>query len=191
LGENSLSKLTLILGGARSGKSSYAQQLALKYGGRVLYIATSQALDEEMSARIAVHRSERPHDWKTIEAPTQIAAALQNRPEADIILLDCITLLVSNLLLKDGSREGEPDEEVCSQRVETEIQEILFSARSLPADWIIVSNEVGLGVVPPYPLGRVYRDLLGRANQRLAAAADEVYFMISGIPVPIHSFRIG
>ena len=186
-----LGKLTLILGGARSGKSSYAQRLALDHGGRVLYVATAQALDEEMSARIAAHRAERPQDWETIEAPTLVAAGLSGMKMVDIILLDCITLLVTNLLLEAGAGENEPDEKGSSERVETEIQGIITSVQTFKADWIIVSNEVGLGLVPAYPLGRIYRDLLGRANQRLAGAADEVFFMISGIPVPIHPFRLG
>lgn len=186
-----MGKLTLILGGARSGKSSYAQQLAIDHGGPVTYVATAQALDSEMQNRIENHRSERPQDWKTLEAPRRVADALKRQPEnVAVILLDCLTLLVTNLLMDAAPDEDHPDEVVAAQAVEHELEQLLGLARASQADWIMVSNEVGLGLVPPYPLGRIYRDLLGRVNQKLAAAADEVFWMVAGIPVPIHSYRI-
>lgn len=183
-----MGKLTFILGGARSGKSAYAQQLAEKRDGRVTFVATATAGDEEMRARIARHRSERPAAWSTREIPHGIAAALQTAAlQADIVLLDCITMLVSNLLFLDGA--DEPDESAAMLRVDTEIDGLLALIENDSAEWIVVSNEVGLGLVPPTPLGRIYRDLLGRANQVLAARAEKVIWMVAGIPVPIEHYR--
>lgn len=186
-----MGKLTLILGGARSGKSSYAERLATQHGGQVFYIATAQPLDGEMAERIANHQKKRPASWQTLEIPGAVGALLQSRMQsgtlpAGVILVDCLTLLVSNLLLAVSSGVGEDltvDEEAATALVETEVAQLLEAVRSIPAEWIIVSNEVGLGLVPPYPLGRVYRDLLGRANQRLASQAEQVIFMIAGIPM--------
>ena len=186
-----MGKLTLILGGARSGKSSYAERLATQHGGQVFYIATAQPLDGEMAERIANHQKKRPASWQTLEIPGAVGALLQSRMQsgtlpAGVILVDCLTLLVSNLLLAVSSGAGEDltvDEEAATALVESEVTRLLEAVRAIPAEWIIVSNEVGLGLVPPYPLGRVYRDLLGRANQRLASQADQVIFMIAGIPM--------
>jgi adenosylcobinamide kinase/adenosylcobinamide-phosphate guanylyltransferase len=185
-----MGKQTLILGGARSGKSSYAQRLAIQHGGPVVYVATAQALDPEMENRIGNHRLERPQDWITLEAPRGVAAAVkQIQVNTGVILLDCLTLLVTNLLMGASPDEDHPDEAAANEAVEQELDQLLLAIRTSPADWIVVSNEVGLGLVPPYPLGRVYRDLLGRANQQLAAVADEVFWMIAAIPVPIHTYR--
>ena len=186
-----MGKLTLILGGARSGKSSYAERLALQHGGQVLFVATAQPLDGEMAERIANHQKNRPANWQTLEIAGAVGALLQSRSQSGtlqtgVILVDCLTLLVSNLLLAVSSGTGEDltvDEEAATALVETEITRLLEAVQTIPAEWIIVSNEVGLGLVPPYPLGRVYRDLLGRANQRLASRADQVIFMIAGIPM--------
>jgi adenosylcobinamide kinase/adenosylcobinamide-phosphate guanylyltransferase len=186
-----MGKLTLILGGARSGKSSYAQKLALQHSGPVTYIATAQALDPEMANRIENHRLDRPQGWTTLEAPHGIAAAVQQQPaRAGVMILDCLTLLVTNLLMSATSDENNPDETAAFQVVEDELDQLLPAMRASYSDWIVVSNEVGLGLVPPYPLGRIYRDLLGGANQKLAAAADEVFWMVAGIPVPIHTYRL-
>jgi len=186
-----MGKLTLILGGARSGKSSYAERLALQHGGQVLFVATAQPLDGEMAERIANHQKNRPANWQTLEIAGAVGALLQSRSQSGtlqtgVILVDCLTLLVSNLLLAISTGTGEDltiDEEAATALVETEITRLLEAVQTIPAEWIIVSNEVGLGLVPPYPLGRVYRDLLGRANQRLASRADQVIFMIAGIPM--------
>ncbi len=173
-------QLTLILGGARSGKSSYAEKLAAELSPRVLYVATAEAGDAEMVQRIQAHRLARPAGWQTLEAPTGVAAALKaHRPE--VILLDCLTLLVSNLIL---ALEAEPPAEV-EAAVLAEVEALIAVRAELAAPMIIVSNEVGLGLVPPYPLGRVYRDALGRANARLAAAADRVLLMVAGLPLAL------
>ena len=177
-------RLILILGGARSGKSACAEKLALEHSGSVTYVATAQALDEEMAARIAQHQRDRPGGWQTREIPTGVGAALTaDPPQTDVILVDCLTLLVSNLLMQTTDHEGEVDEKGAAGRVESEIEGLLEAIQSIPAVWIMVSNEVGLGLVPPYPLGRAYRDLLGRVNQRLAAQAEQVIFMVAGIPM--------
>jgi adenosylcobinamide kinase/adenosylcobinamide-phosphate guanylyltransferase len=185
-----MAKLTFILGGARSGKSSHAQRLAAQHAGLVLYVATAQALDDEMSARIRVHRDERPPQWQTLEAPLGVGPAVQSLlPPPGLVLLDCLTMLVTNVLLQAAPDPNAPDEAAASAALEQEMSALLSAVTAGSADWIIVSNEVGLGLVPPYPLGRLYRDLLGWANQRLAARANEVLWMVAGIPVPIQQFR--
>ncbi len=178
--------LTLILGGARSGKSTYAQTLAARHGGPVLYVATAQPGDDEMAARIRAHRAERPPEWTTLEAPVdagdaiRAASLLMSAGGPAVILLDCLTLLANNVLLP----LAEPvTTEAAEVALMAEVAGLLAAYALRPAQWIIVSNEVGLGLVPPYPLGRVYRDALGRANQRLAAVANNVLFMVAGLPL--------
>jgi adenosylcobinamide kinase/adenosylcobinamide-phosphate guanylyltransferase len=184
-----MGRLIFILGGARSGKSTYAQRLAERSGKSVAYIATAQAGDDEMSARITKHRADRPAEWTTLEIQQDIAAYLKGHPaQAGLYLLDCVTLLVTNILFQHTAGEV-TDEQKATVAIKEEVGELLAYIRAQKADWIVVSNEVGLGLVPPYPLGRIYRDLLGMANQRLAAAADEVYMLMAGIPVPIHGNR--
>lgn len=182
-----MGKLTLILGGARSGKSTLAEKLAKQRGNRVIYVATAVAFDDEMATRIKNHRGKRPQSWITVETPTGISEAVQDHlDETDVILLDCLTLLVNNLFMKISGDPNHLDEAQFAAVVEAEIEAILQVIEGSPVAWIIVSNEVGMGLVPPYPLGRVYRDLLGYANQRLAAIADEVYLMVAGIGLPLH-----
>ena len=180
---DSTPKSTFILGGARSGKSSYAQQLAHDHGGSVLYVATASAGDEEMKTRIENHRAERPAAWRTLEAYLNVGQAIQqdlaDHP-ADVILLDCMTLLATNVLLQLPETTSEKE---ASETLAVEVEELLACMDRSKADWIIVSNEVGLGLVPPYPLGRIYRDALGRANQRLAARANRTILMVAGLPV--------
>ncbi len=186
-----MGQFTLILGGARSGKSTFAEQQAAAHGGKVVYIATAQALDAEMETRIQHHKQSRPFEWQTLEIPRGIGAALTDlQVAADVFLLDCVTLLVTNLLMEATKANFEPDERLATQKVDEEIEALLTWIANTPGDWFIVSNEVGLGLVPEYPLGRVYRDLLGRANRRLAKEAGEVYFLVAGIPIPIQTFRV-
>ncbi len=185
-----MGKMTLILGGARSGKSTHAQTLAREDGGSVTFIATAQAGDAEMAERITTHQHERPDTWVTMETPLKVAAAWrQKKPQTDLVILDCITFLVTNLLLQASEDLENPDEITASALVAGEIDALVGEINNGTSDWIIVTNEVGLGLVPPYPLGRVFRDLLGWANQRLATNASEIYWLIAGIPMPIHNFR--
>jgi len=178
-----MAHLTLILGGARSGKSTYAETLARELGqDDVLYVATAQALDAEMADRIARHRAQRPASWSTLEAPLHPGRALlARRPRTSVILLDCLTLLVSNILLA----HAEEAFSVQQAAVDAQIEELLAAVRELEAHVIIVSNEVGMGLVPDNALGRAYRDLLGRTNQRVAAVADRVLFMVAGLPLVV------
>ncbi len=170
----------LILGGARSGKSSFAQQMAGKLGRRVLFVATGEPLDDEMKARISEHKRSRPGEWRTIETPRNVTEQIKKHVfDADVVLIDCLTLLVSNLLSTDSDHvktEGE---------VLIQIENLVTLLKQLNLSWIIVSNEVGMGIVPETRLGRIYRDILGKVNQLVAIQATEVYFMISGIPVKI------
>ena len=179
--------LTLILGGARSGKSRYAEQLAAELGGEaVLYIATAQPFDDEMKARIAQHQAERPDGWSTLEAPQQVGAAITTHfasqtASENVVLLDCLTVLTSNLLLGFD----DPFDAAVEQAVNREIDALIQAIQTTGATFIVVSNEVGLGLVPPYPSGRAYRDLLGRANQQLAQLAGRVLFMVAGLPMVV------
>ena len=174
-------ELILVLGGARSGKSSFAERLAGE-ARRVLYVATAEALDDDMKRRIANHRQQRPAEWATLEEPVELDSAIPPALEGvNVCLLDCLTLWVSNLLLK---MEGEPDAE---QRITSAAERLLEVYEHSDATWIVVSNEVGLGVVPPSRLGAVYRDALGRVNQLVAARADRVYFMVAGLALEMKS----
>lgn len=183
-------RLTFILGGARSGKSNHALRIARAVGGRVLFIATAQPLDDEMRSRIAVHRPQRPIEWETLELPAGVGGHLLRYPQrADVVVLDCLTLLISNRLVQATADTVDPDEGAARLAVEDEIKMLLKGMDELPAHWLVVSNEVGQGIVPAYPLGRLFRDLLGWANQQVAEAADEVIWMVAGIPIPIASHR--
>ncbi len=172
-------RLTLVLGGVRAGKSSYSLRLAGN-GRSVLFVATAEARDPEMKARIEAHRQARPKQWDTLEEPVDLVAALTPLLHRyDTVLLDCLTLWVSNLLLREADLASARD------NVLAEAQRLLSLYHSGAASWIIVSNEVGLGVVPPTELGRVYADELGRVNQAVATEADEVVFMAAGLPLPV------
>jgi adenosylcobinamide kinase/adenosylcobinamide-phosphate guanylyltransferase len=174
-----------LTGGVRSGKSARALALANERsaGGPVLFVATAQPFDDEMRMRIAVHRGERPPHWLTLEEPIDVDAALGRAAERDrpaIVVIDCLTLWVSNILL---SLADDADAEAIVADRARALLRVVADHPGTPT--IIVTNEVGLGVVPASPLGRRYRDALGRANQLVAAAADEVILLVSGIDVPI------
>lgn len=173
-------QIILLLGGARSGKSHYAQQLAMELGGKALFVATGEALDEEMQARIAEHKKDRPQNWRTLEISTGIGNGIEKGiGDAGVVIIDCLTLLISNLL------HDEPDYPEAEKRVTSEINELIAVMDRLNASFIIVSNEVGMGIVPDNKLGRIYRDLLGKANQLLASHATEVYLMVACLPVQV------
>lgn len=172
-------RLILVLGGARSGKSRYAQEWARTRGAGVLYVATAEALDDEMRARIARHRAERPAEWTTLVAPRHAGDAIRALSgNHDTIIVDCLTVLASNALL---ALPGDCTQDTATAAVQSETESLLVAYSVSTATWLVISNEVGMGVVPPTWLGRFYRDALGAANQRLASAADEVYLLVAGI----------
>jgi len=170
----------LVLGGARSGKSEYAKKVAIEAKNSVVFIATGKPIDREMKERIEKHRALRPREWRTIECERNVAKAMEElNKEGDksTIIIDCITFLVNNLIYEATADTWEKivDEEISAIIKEAEKREVV----------IIVSNEVGLGLVPAAEISRRYRDILGSANQSLAAKADEVYFMMAGLPIKI------
>ena len=164
--------LTFLLGGARSGKSAYAEKLTSGFPAPWRYIATAQAFDDEMRARMGVHRSRRGNAWQTEEAPLDLVEALEQTPKSQPVMVDCLTLWLSNHMLAEHDVEAE------SERL------IRVLARP-KGPWFVVSNEVGLGIVPDNPLGRRFRDAQGRLNQKVAAAADRVILMVAGIPMQV------
>lgn len=179
-----MGQLILVLGGARSGKSAYAQRIAQQLGGGdVLFVATAEAGDEEMAQRIATHQQSRPAGWRTLERPQRLGPAIHAALcDATVVLVDCLTLLVSNILLPlEAARTAAEIDTAIREEIDT----LLQVCQTSNATMIVVSNEVGLGLVPDTALGRRYRDLLGQANQALAAQADAVYFMVAGLAVDI------
>ncbi len=164
-------RIILVGGGARCGKSSLALALARRLGRRRLFLATAQGRDDEMRERIRQHRHTRGDDFRTVEEPLAVAEILRQPPDDDVVVLDCLTLWLTNLLL------GGHDADAALRRVE----ELVEALRQRPAHAVVVTNEVGLGLVPETPLGRTFRDVAGLAHQRLAAAADEVYFGALGL----------
>ena len=171
--------LILVTGGARSGKSHFAQEMAARTPGPHAYLATAQTLDEEMARRIEAHRKARPSEWAIIEEPWAVPEALRKAAgAARTVILDCVTLWMTNLILQDGHFD--------ERRAAVAANELLDAAQSVAgATVIVVSNEVGSGVVPDNELARRFRDCAGRANQVIAAQADEVYLLASGIPIRI------
>lgn len=162
----------LILGGARSGKSAFAEQVAQHSGQPVVYIATAQAHDHEMQQRIAHHRISRPAHWLTVEEPLALAACLQQHAAPErLLLVDCLTLWLTNLLCLDDEN-----------RLQMETQALLAGLAQLPGDVLLVSNEVGLGIVPLGELTRRYLDTAGRLHQQLAAQLPQVTFLVAGLP---------
>ena len=200
-------RLALVLGGARAGKSTFAERLiaARAADAPVVYLATSEANDHEMAARVAAHRQARTGAWTTVECPLEVAVAVRSAAAATssgppAFLLDCVTFWVSNLLFAAGDLGGTvPEglgnfdktfiprdvEEAVAARIGAAVDELLAALRETGSTMVAVSNEVGLGVVPEYPIGRLYRDELGRANRRLADVAGEVYLLVAGIPLDL------
>ncbi|NMB26294.1 MAG: bifunctional adenosylcobinamide kinase/adenosylcobinamide-phosphate guanylyltransferase [Firmicutes bacterium] len=182
---NKSNHLILVTGGVRSGKSRWAEALAKQMGGPVAYIATSQVEDHEMAERVRRHKERRPANWTTLEAPWDLAEAIRHLPQdTKTVLIDCLGVFVSNLMLKIAG-----DSDPTLPKVETEVLGAIWSflqaQATMPGTVIVVTNETGLGVVPPSALGRAFRDYLGWANQIVAAAADTVYLTVAGIPLLI------
>jgi adenosylcobinamide kinase / adenosylcobinamide-phosphate guanylyltransferase len=178
-----MGRLVLVLGGARSGKSAFAERLARATGGdAVLYVATATITDDEMATRVARHRADRSAAWETVELPLRAGDTLRERDDLPpVILLDCLTLLLSTPALTN------PDlsEAAIEEHATTEVDGLLHLRDGYPGTLIVVSNEVGMGLHPNSALGRIYRDALGRANQRLAAASDAAYLLVAGIPLDL------
>ena len=168
--------VTLVLGGVRSGKSRWAQELAAE-AARVAYVATAQPRDAEMTEKIRRHRAERPIYWCTFEEPLELGRVIaEHAPAFDVMLIDCLTVFVANL-----QEAGEADPVRMARRIE----DLLQALRALPTSVVLVSNEVGSGVVPPYPAGRRFRDALGELNQRVAGIADNVVLLVAGLPLAL------
>ncbi|MBX9684150.1 MAG: bifunctional adenosylcobinamide kinase/adenosylcobinamide-phosphate guanylyltransferase [Hyphomicrobium sp.] len=165
-------KLTLVLGGARSGKSRYAEGLVTAYPAPWRYLATAQSFDAEMADRIAEHRGRRSAGWETIDAPLNLLAALQSGPSHQPMLVDCLTLWLTNIMLAD-------------KPVTAEIDQLVDGLKDLPGPCVMVSNEVGLGIVPDNALARVFRDHAGRLHQKISAIADRVVFVVAGLPMMV------
>ncbi len=177
--------ITLVCGGARSGKSSFAEKIACHRGGMdVIYLATAEAGDKEMAERIKKHKQSRPQEWETKEESLQVSKVLSEINPHKVILLDCITVLVSNLLLQ-GEVDEKMDKEDIEARIMKEMEEIITVVKRKKLEIIIVTNEVGMGLVPDNELGRLYRDIAGRVNKYLATNADEVYITFAGLPIEI------
>jgi adenosylcobinamide kinase/adenosylcobinamide-phosphate guanylyltransferase len=166
-------QIILVTGGARSGKSKYAEQRTAELGVRRLYVATAEAKDEEMARRIAAHQKRRGDRWDTVEEFVELAEALlARRGKIDCALVDCLTLWISNLLLRCGGKY-----------VEEKVEQLIETLPQLDFHVVLVTNEIGWGIVPANPLARQFRDLAGWTNQRMAAAANEVVLTVAGIPM--------
>lgn len=182
-----MGELLLVTGGARSGKSRFAERLAIASGRSVTYVATMEALDDEVRARIARHRAERPVTWTTIESPLAIVEAVRSAAPDDCVLLDCLSLWASNRLLalgEDASIEALANLE---RALEAEVESLHAVTRERAGDVILVTNEVGSGLVPEHALGRAYRDLLGRVNQRGSLLAARAWLLVAGRALPLPS----
>lgn len=179
--------MILVTGGARSGKSRHAESL-LTHASSVRYIATSQIFDEEMAGRIRHHQEGRPAHWQTFERWQALEQVISPEMSADdAVLLECITTLVTNLLFAFGGEEDPQnwDYAALEQQIDSEIGQLIAACQACPAQVVLVTNEVGMGIVPENRLARHFRDIAGRVNQRLAQAADDVWLVVSGIGVKI------
>jgi len=180
--------MMLITGGARSGKSRFAEQVAEKRGGEVLYIATSVVTDAEMAERIRYHQPQRPAHWHTFESYRDLGnIILEHQVQFPTIIIECITTLMTNLLFDIAGETSveDMDFEAIEQHIFAQTTQLTKVAQQADSEVIIVTNEVGMGIVPDNLLARRFRDIAGRVNQQLAAAADDVYLIVSGIPVPV------
>lgn len=179
--------LTLITGGARSGKSTFAEEMAKKSAGSVLFVATATASDTEMAERIKKHRAGRPGTWVTLETSSNIGAVIEGEiANYETIVIDCLTLLANNVFCRHLDASGElTDPERAEADCYSEINALLAVVRKSNARFIIVTNEVGEGIVPANRISRIYRDVLGKLNQKVAKEADTVYLMVAGIPLKV------
>jgi adenosylcobinamide kinase/adenosylcobinamide-phosphate guanylyltransferase len=184
-----MGKLILITGGARSGKSSFAEKMAAGISDKVLYIATAVAFDEEMQDRILKHKQSRPQAWRTYEGYRDLDKVILDSNYHDVILLDCVTVMLTNLLWEYPGMDFEtPSQEVldkAEEYVRGEFDKLLRAAQVYQGSLIMVTNELGSGLVPEAPIARSFRDIAGRVNQQIAAHCQEVYLTVCGIPMQI------
>ncbi len=176
--------MILITGGARSGKSSYGESL-LKECNNVLYIATSIPFDDEMKDRVAKHKSQRPSSWDTLECYEKFKESLLNLNSYDGVILDCITIMVSNIMLDICKENTKEEFKLAEEKVMEEVKNLLEVLKNFNGKCVLVTNEVGFGVVPESKLGRYFRDIAGRANQYIAKNCSEVYLVVASMPVKI------
>lgn len=180
--------VTLIIGGARSGKSSFAEQYCLKESNKPAYIATAQIYDSEMASRVKKHQERRTDIWANYEEPYDVSSLLKKIISAhDIILIDCLTLYITNLMLKDFKDEDDNQESFMESKEKIITEEVLKIINMIPKDkeLVIVSNEVGMGIVPENFLSRIFRDMSGRMNQIIGEKCDQVIITVAGIPIKI------
>lgn len=186
------SQIILCSGGARSGKSEFAERLALATAGRKAYVATGQAFDEEMIDRIKKHQERRGEIWNNFEVPLHLAIEWQNISQtADVILIDCLTMFTTNHMMAHGSIQGQQDANQLEATVLTELETLLASIKSCEGKTVIfVTNEIGLGIVPDNKLARYFRDIAGRVNRTVATAADKLFLTISGVTIELKSQEV-
>ncbi|MDP4182340.1 MAG: bifunctional adenosylcobinamide kinase/adenosylcobinamide-phosphate guanylyltransferase [Bacillota bacterium] len=184
-----MGKLTVVTGGARSGKSSFAEEIVKGISDKVLYIATANAFDDEMKHRIKKHQEQRPQSWDTLEAYRDFDKILRSHlKDKEVVMLDCITVMITNIMFEeclDWNNINMIEVLKIEDSVNREINSLLEIIKDSGIPFIMVTNELGMGLVPEFPSGRAFRDIAGKANQLLAKAADEVYLCVSGIPVKI------
>ncbi|WP_432719046.1 bifunctional adenosylcobinamide kinase/adenosylcobinamide-phosphate guanylyltransferase [Pectinatus frisingensis] len=178
-----MGKIILITGGARSGKSSFAEKYVARCGKKIAYIATAQALDNEMRQRINKHRERRPASWHTIEAPFAAEKAIDACHDYDTILFDCLTVYLSNIICQPHLEKASNQNR--EQEIFTALHKLIKAAKKHEQTTVFVTNEVGSGIVPENELARQYRDAAGMCNQYTARQADEVYLAVAGIPVQL------
>ena len=186
------SQIILCSGGARSGKSEFAERLALATAGRKAYVATGQAFDEEMIDRIKKHQERRGEIWNNFEVPLHLAKGWQNISQtADVILIDCLTMFTTNHMMAHGSIQGQQDANQLEATVLAELETLLAAIKSCEGKTVIfVTNEIGLGIVPDNKLARYFRDIAGRVNRTVATAADKLYLTISGVTIELKSQEV-
>ncbi len=186
------SQIILCSGGARSGKSEFAERLALATAGRKAYVATGQAFDDEMIDRIKKHQERRGEIWNNFEVPLHLAIEWQNISQtADVILIDCLTMFTTNHMMAHGSIQGQQDANQLEATVLTELETLLAAIKSCEGKTVIfVTNEIGLGIVPDNKLARYFRDIAGRVNRTVATAADKLFLTISGVTIELKSQEV-
>lgn len=186
------SQIILCSGGARSGKSEFAERLALATVGRKAYVATGQAFDEEMIDRIKKHQERRGEIWNNFEVPLHLAKEWQNISQtADVILIDCLTMFTTNHMMAHGSIQGQQDANQLEATVLAELETLLAAIKSCEGKTVIfVTNEIGLGIVPDNKLARYFRDIAGRVNRTVATAADKLFLTISGVTIELKSQEV-